>query len=97
MLTLPILIALFITGLVTSAWGVYKYVKSRRWRWLVFSYYMLGFWGLAMPLKIALHATSMFAMLYLSTIWPIWLGQGVFGYSLLAHTPMWFIALLFNF
>jgi hypothetical protein len=97
MLTLNLLIFFLVVGVITATLGMYQYRKTGGWLCLVFSYYMLGFWGLAMPLKTALHATSLFGMFYLSTIWPIWMGQGVFGYNLVEHTPLWFIAMMFNF
>jgi hypothetical protein len=97
MLTLPLLIMCWVVGFITAALGIYQYVQTRRWLCLVFSYYMVGFWVLAMPLKMALHATSLFGMFYLSTVWPLWIGQGVFGYHMVNHTPLWLIAMMFNF
>jgi hypothetical protein len=94
MLTAPILYTSLAVAAVMSASMIYSIVK-KKYGLAFLSYFFAGWFCLAVPLKAALAATSAFGMIFISLIWPIWLGQNL-GYSVVDYLPLWFTALMFN-
>jgi hypothetical protein len=59
------------------------------------SYLATGFFGLALPFKFMLSATTWFGMAFISLIWPIWLSQNA-GFKVMDFVPQSVLALMFN-
>ncbi len=64
-----------------------------RWAYLVATYFSFGLFGVALPLTIALPATSLFGTAFLTVAWPFWL---LFGDAVMSWLPQGVTALMFN-
>ena len=95
MLTYPILMTCWAVAAVSLVTIGFAIAKGRPW-FAALAYLSTGFFAVALPFKLALNATSLFAILFLSLIWPLWLGQSLVEVDILSVTPDWFNALLFN-
>lgn len=95
MLTLPLLILCWGLAILSLGIMVWRLTK-RKWLGGFLGYFFTGFFAIALPFKIGLHATSFLGMMFLSLIWPIWLGQHWFGYHVLAWFPDQFWTFMFN-
>jgi len=95
-MTLPILIICWGLAILSVTLGFY-FIRSRPFLGSIIAYFGFGFFFVALPLKIAMASTSLFGMLFLAVVWPVWLGQNFLGYSMVGWFPDSFLALLFNF
>jgi len=95
MLTLTILITSWVFA-AASFLGMLYMAWKREWKYAALAYVLTGFFLIALPFKVGMQAMSMFAVGFLSLIWPIWLTQEPFDYNLLSYFPTWFVSLLFN-
>lgn len=96
-LTLPILIFLWVVAFLCASGGSYMFWKTRQKRWVAWGYLGVGFFAVACPLKIALPPVNILGMLFLTVMWPFWIGQSVFGYSMQHWFPEAFWAWLVSF
>ena len=98
---------MLVAGLWLSLWSPVQRIYGdhylflttplRRTAALAVGYLGFGFFVLAVPFKVGIRATSLFAMAFLSIAWPVWLLQTPLGFDILSHTPVWFQSLMFNF
>jgi len=95
-MTMPMLIASWILALLFFGLLVAN-LYHRRWFYALLTYLFTGYFAVAFPFKAMLAATSFFGIVFLSTVWPVWLAQGLFGYHMLDWFPKGFLQLLFNF
>jgi len=96
MLTMPVLIGCWIAaflGFIGLAWSVWK----KRWRLILACYLITGFFLVAVPLKVAMPATSGLGMLFLTLVWPVWMLQTPLGFDMIHWFPASFWTFMFNF
>jgi hypothetical protein len=83
-------------AIVVTLFALVKVYRTRSAKPLVAAYLAIGFFGFALPFKIMMPVTSLFAMLLFTFLWPAWLVQGWLGVAPDVY-PIWFLKLLFTF
>ena len=84
---------------IKRIWGdhyLFLITPLRRWMVLLIGYLGGGFCILALPMKLLIPATSWFGVLFLTTIWPVWLVCNWLNIDILGHTSVAFQSMLFN-
>lgn len=96
MLTMPILAGLWSFAFFNFMFML-VYLYKRWWGLAAICYLLVGLFGIAVPFKIGLAATSILGMLFLSVVWPVWMLQTPLGFSMLSWAEPTFWSFLFDF
>jgi len=94
MLTFNVLIACILCAIIAAIVTVRAIIR-RRWFSALLGYCSIGFFLIALPFKIGMHAMTWWGVLFLSVVWPVWLGQAL-GYNMTEWFPPQFWSWMFD-
>jgi len=80
-------------GFIGLAWSAWR----KKWLLVPACYLIIGFCAVALPLKIAMPATSGLGMIFLTLVWPIWILQQPLGFDMVRWFPTGFWMYMFDF
>lgn len=73
---------------------------DRKYTWktnIMVGYLLAGLLIVALPLTWLVPATTPYGTVFLTIIWPIWLSQSIFDFTLVPYIPEWIKFMLFSF
>lgn len=92
-----LVISSFIVGIVLALILVIVAVFQKRYWLLLQAYLFLGWACLAVPMKIAVPATNLNGMLFLTVSWPLWVIKIIFPeWDILDYIPIEVLPYFFN-
>lgn len=89
-----------VVALQMFLWAVFSGILyiglKRKFRSILGGYFIAGFLGLGLPMKLMLPATSWVGCFFLSSIWPLWMAQTALGINVTDYIPEWLGMLMFS-